>query len=419
MQDINKIAANPQEIKERMKFRAEAAVFDQILQLNEERKAAQAEADTIRSQRNNIAKEIGAAKASKNEAQAQSLLQQAEQLKEQLSSLEAKQIEKEELLTSILERIPNCPDPDVPVGADSETNKEVSRWGTPRSFDFTPLGHDELLSKKNMWEPERAARISGRGFPMLRNLGARLETAIINFMLDHNIDAGAEQIWPPFAVSKDALYGTGNLPKFEEDLFRIKDSDLFLNPTAEVALTNIYREEIIDVLPLRFTAYSPSFRKEAGSYGKDTKGLIRVHQFNKVELVTVCRPEESDTEHQRMLQTSEAILQKLELPYRVMVLSQGDMGFSAAKTYDIEVWLPSYNDYKEIASISNCRDFQARRMGMRCRNQDKKTVLAHSLNGSALAVGRTLVAIIENGQQQDGSIVIPKALVPYFKHETI
>ena len=421
MQDINKIAANPQEIKERMKFRADAAVFDQILQLNEERKTAQAEADAVRSQRNNIAKEIGAAKASKNEAQATSLLQKAEQLKDQLSTLEAKQAEKEAMLTSVLERVPNCPDPDVPVGADSETNKEVSRWGTPRSFDFTPLAHDELLTQKNMWEPERAARISGRGFPMLRNLGARLETAIINFMLDHNIGAGAEQIWPPFAVSKDALYGTGNLPKFEDDLFRIKDSDLFLNPTAEIALTNIYREEIIDdaVLPLRFTAYSPSFRKEAGSYGKDTKGLIRVHQFNKVELVTVCRPEESEAEHKRMLATSEAILQALELPYRVVVLSQGDMGFSAAKTYDIEVWLPSYNDYKEIASISNCRDFQARRMGMRCRTQDKKTVLAHSLNGSALAVGRTLVAIVENYQQKDGKIVIPKALVPYFKHETI
>lgn len=415
MQDINRIAQNSAEIKKLMKFRADPADFDRILSLNEERKSAQAEADALRSRRNALAKEIGAAKASKDEAKAAALLKEGESLKDKVSQLEAKQAEKESALTAILERIPNCPAPEVPEGADASSNKEIKRWGTPRSFDFNPLAHDELLTKLNMWEPERAARISGRGFPMLRNWGARLETAIINFMLAHNIAAGAEQMWLPFAVSKDALYGTGNLPKFEEDLFRIKDSDLFLNPTAEIALTNIYREEIIDdaVLPARFTAYSPSFRKEAGSYGKDTKGLIRVHQFNKVELVTVCRPEESPAEHERMLQTSEGILQKLGLPYRVVVLCQGDMGFSASKTYDIEVWLPSYNDYKEIASISNCTDFQARRMGMRCRTADKKTVLAHSLNGSALAVGRTLVAIVENCQNPDGSIAVPEALRPF------
>ncbi len=253
-------------------------------------------------------------------------------------------------------------------------------------------------------------------------MGARLETALINFMLDHNIEAGAEQMWLPFAVSDNALYGTGQLPKFEEDLFKIADSNLYLNPTAEVALTNMYREEIVDpsVLPTRFTAYSPSYRKEAGTYGKDTKGLIRVHQFNKVELVTICKPEESAAEHQRMLETSEKILQKLEIPYRIVTLSQGDMGFSAAKTYDIEVWLPSFNDYKEIASVSNCMDFQARRAQIRYKPENsKKTEYVHTLNGSALAVGRTLVAIVENYQQADGSVLVPEALRDYLKTDKI
>lgn len=423
MLDINKLAQNTEQIKELLKYRIEdVKLIDDVIEENESRKRLQTKADQYRQKRNELVKQVGIAKAQSDELSIKGLLEEANSLQSDLEALEAQQHRYENSVKDMLSRIPNIPDDDVPIGADELSNRELKRWGEIRDFDFEPRSHDEILTILNMWEPERAAKISGRGFPLLRNWGARLETALINFMLDHNISAGTEQIWLPFAVSSAALYGTGNLPKFGEDLFKIQDSDLYLNPTAEVALTNIYREDIIDgnKLPFRFTAFSPSFRKEAGAYGRETKGLIRVHQFNKVELVTVCRPEESNLEHQRMLETSEAILQKLGLPYRVVMLSQGDMGFSAAKTFDIEVWLPSIGSYREIASISNTRDFQARRAQIKFKSPDtKKNEFVHTLNGSALAVGRTMVALLENYQQKDGSIKIPDVLVPYLKRENI
>lgn len=422
MLDINYLSENIEEIKKRLQDRVDLQQIDTAVEINQLRKKAQLEADELRTKRNALSKEIGAKKGAGDHEGAEDLLKQADSIKDKMSELEESQQKYEQELKTILERIPNIPMNDVPAGKDESFNLEIKKHGSPRVFSFEPLSHVDLLTNLKMWEPERAAEISGRGFPVLRNLGARLEMALINFMLDHNIEHGAEQIWVPFAVADRALYGTGQLPKFEEDLFKIADSDLFLNPTAEVALTNLYRNEVIDenILPSRFTAYSPSFRKEAGSYGKDTKGLIRVHQFNKVELVTICKPQESESEHQKMLETSEKILQKLELPYRIVTLSCGDMGFSAAKTYDIEVWLPSFGQYREIASVSNCLDFQARRADMRYKPEgSKKTEFVHTLNGSALAVGRTLVAVLENYQQEDGSITIPKALQPYFKQEKI
>ena len=422
MLDINKLAKNTDQVKNLLKFRTEINQIDEALIIDEDRKKAQLKADELRNRRNDLSKEIGTKKGADDHEGAEQLLKEAELIKKDMSVLEEYQTINEDHLKKILEKIPNIPMEDVPVGKEESDNIEIKKHGTPKEFSFEPLSHVDLLTNLNMWGPGRATKITGRGFPVLRNLGARLETALINFMLDHNISFGAEQIWVPFVVADHSLYGTGQLPKFGEDLFKLEDSNLYLNPTAEVALTNIYREEIMDLstLPSRFTAYSPSFRKEAGNYGKDTKGLIRVHQFNKVELVTICKAEESEKEHQRMLETSEAILQKLELPYRVVVLSQGDMGFSAAKTYDIEVWLPSFGAYREIASISNCLDFQARRANIRYKPENaKKTEFVHTLNGSALAVGRTLVAILENHQQADGSIIIPKKLQDYFKMDRI
>lgn len=422
MLDINRLATDTKTIKNLLKFRGDIYQIDKALAINEERKNIQAKADELRNKRNELSKEIGNKKAQGDHTGADLLLKEAEQIKGETAALEESQRIFEKQLKEILERIPNIPMEEVPVGKDETSNLEIKRFGTPKEFTFTPLSHIDLLTRLNMWEPERAAKISGRGFPLLRNLGARLETALINFMLDHNIEHGAEQMWLPFAIADHSLYGTGNLPKFEEDLFKIENSNMYLNPTAEIALTNIYREEIVDstILPSRFTAFSPSFRKEAGTYGKDTKGLIRVHQFNKVELVTICKPEESEIEHQRMLTTAENILQKLEIPYRIVILSQGDMGFSAAKTYDIEVWLPSFGTYREIASISNCLDFQAKRADIRFKPEgSKKTEFVHTLNGSSLAVGRTFVAILENYQQEDGSINIPLVLQPYFKMKKI
>ncbi len=422
MLDINRLVHETEKVKSLLKFRTEVHQIDKALVIDSERRQSQVKADELRNRRNEISKEIGAKKQAGDDKAANKLLQEADHLKGEMAALEVSQKNYEIRLREVLEKIPNIPMSDVPVGKDESDNKEIKKFGTPRAFDFEPLSHIDLLTNLNMWEPERATKISGRGFPVLKNIGARLEMALINFMLDHNIECGAEQMWLPFAIADHSLYGTGQLPKFEEDLFKIADSNLFLNPTAEVALTNMYREEIVDshLLPSRFTAYSPSFRKEAGAYGKDTKGLIRVHQFNKVELVTICKPENSPYEHERMLETSEKVLQKLELPYRIVTLSQGDMGFSAAKTYDIEVWLPSFGEYKEIASVSNCLDFQARRANIRYKPENsKKTEYVHTLNGSSLAVGRTLVAVIENYQQADGTIVVPEALQPYLKMDKI
>ncbi|HEV8121338.1 MAG TPA: serine--tRNA ligase, partial [Candidatus Polarisedimenticolia bacterium] len=312
----------------------------------------------------------------------------------------------------------NLPDPSVPVGASANDNVEVRRFGTPPKFEFQPKAHWDLGTALGILDFEAAARMTGARFAVYKGAGARLERALINFMLDlHTKEHGYLEVLPPFMVNEKAMTGTGNLPKFADDLFRVNAMGYYLIPTAEVPLTNLHREETLDGsrLPLSYTAWTPCFRSEAGSYGKDVKGLIRQHQFNKVELVKFTTPEQSMEALERLTKDAETVLQRLSLPYRVMALCTADMGFASAKTYDIEVWLPAYDAYREISSCSNCRDFQARRAGIRFRRGPSgKSELAHTLNGSGLAVGRTVVAILENGQRKDGSVAIPEALQPYF-----
>jgi len=328
----------------------------------------------------------------------------------ELSEIEAKANE-------ILMVIPNIPHASVPVGKDEKDNPEVKRSGEPRKFDFDIKAHWDIGEALGILDLERATKITGARFPLYMGLGARLERAIINFMLDtHTGENGYKEVLPPFIVNRDTMTGTGQLPKFEEDLFKLEKWDYYLVPTAEVPLTNIHKGEILEEekLPLYFTAYTPCFRSEAGSYGKDTRGLIRQHQFNKVEMVKLTTPETSYEELEKMVENATGILDRLELPYRVITLCTGDMGFSAAKTYDIEVWIPAQNMYREISSCSNCEDFQARRANIRFKRKGKKgTEFVHTLNGSGLAVGRTFLAILENYQQADGSVMIPTVLRPY------
>jgi seryl-tRNA synthetase len=340
--------------------------------------------------------------------------QRAAEIKEREAELAAIESKRE----AILLRLPNLPHESVPVGKSSEDNPEVRRWGTPRVFDFTPKPHWEIGAELGILDFERAARMAGARFAVLSGAGARLERALINFMLDlHTREHGYREFEPPFMVNSAALTGTGNLPKFEQDLFKIAGEwDLFLIPTAEVPLTNVHREEILDgrLLPLKYTAYTPCFRSEAGSYGADVRGLIRQHQFDKVELVKFTTPEQSYDELEALTRNAETVLERLELPYRRVLLCTGDMGFASAKTFDIEVWLPSQNTYREISSCSNCEAFQARRAQIRFRPDGTgKAQHAHTLNGSGLAVGRTLIAILENNQQKDGTVIIPEALRPY------
>jgi seryl-tRNA synthetase len=337
---------------------------------------------------------------------------------QQIKQLEAALEDVEQKRTDLLMTVPNLPHASVPVGKSAEDNVEVRRHGEPRAFDFEPKPHWDIGSALGILDFERAARMSGARFSVLMGAGARLERALINFMLElHTQEHGYTEVEPPFLVNADALRGTGNLPKFEQDLFKIAgDWDLFLIPTAEVPLTNLYRGEILDgrLLPMRYTAYTPCFRSEAGSYGADVRGLIRQHQFDKVELVKFTTPEQSFDELEKLTANAEEVLKRLELPYRTMLLSTGDMGFASAKTYDIEVWIPSQKTYREISSCSNTMSFQARRASIKFRPQGTgKVEYVHTLNGSGLAVGRTLIAILENYQQRDGSVVIPKALRPY------
>jgi len=334
-----------------------------------------------------------------------------------IKELDGELREVEESLEGLLLTVPNIPHAATPVGASEEENVEVRQWGTPGSFDFEVQDHVDIGAGLGILDFERASKLSGARFSLLKGAGARLERALINFMLDlHTTEHGYQETLPPFLVSRQTMTGTGQLPKFEDDLFHTEDVDLFLIPTAEVPVTNIHRDEILgaDELPLCYTAFTPCFRKEAGSHGRDTRGLIRQHQFNKVELVKFVKPEDSDTELEKLLGNAETVLQKLGLPYRVVDLCTGDIGFSAARTFDIEVWLPAQNCYREISSCSTFTDFQARRANIRFRREPKaKPEFVHTLNGSGLAVGRTLVAILENFQQADGSVIIPEALRPY------
>jgi seryl-tRNA synthetase len=344
-------------------------------------------------------------------------------LKERQASLDAERDAADAGMRELLSGLPNLPAADVPVGADESANVEVRKWGEPKDYDFEPKDHVDLGTALGILDLERATKIAGSRFAILNGAGARLERALVNFMLDiHTTEHGYTETLPPFLVNRTALFGTNQLPKFEEDLFHIKDERQFaLIPTAEVPVTNYYAGEILEEkdLPVKFTAYTPCFRSEAGSYGRDTRGLIRQHQFEKVELVKVTTPESSEDEHEQLTKNAERILQLLGLPYRTVVLSTGDMGFGAKKTYDIEVWLPSQNTYREISSCSNCGDFQARRMNMRFRRGVGKPEFPHTINGSGLAVGRTWIAVLENYQQEDGSIVVPEVLHQYMNGTTI
>lgn len=391
----------------------------QILALDEKHRAVISEMQDLQTSRNNLAKDIGQAKASGNDIA--DLLNKSNEIKTRLPELEQQEKALKSELHDLLMAIPSIPYSEVPVGSDESANQEVRRFGMPRSFDFTPLPHYELGEALGWMDFERAAKMSGSRFVILRNQLAKLERSLANFMLDtHTNEFGYQEISPPTLVRSNALYGTGQLPKFEEDQFKTT-SGYYLIATSEIPLTNMVMDEIIpeELLPLRFTAYTPCYRQEAGAAGRDTRGMIRLHQFSKVELVSITTAEESNQEHERMVNCAESILQRLELPYRTLMLSTGDMGFSAKKTYDLEVWLPSQSAFREISSCSNCGDFQARRMNARYRNGSGAIHFAHTLNGSGLAVGRTLVAILENYQQKDGSILVPEALRPYMNIDNI
>jgi seryl-tRNA synthetase len=394
------------------------APLDRFLEIDAERRRVIGEADAINQQRNAASKEIGELMKAGKRDEAESKKAEVSGLKDKQADLEKNRDEAEAQMHELLSSLPNIPAEDVPVGADESSNREVRKWGEPREFDFEPKDHVDLGETLGILDQQRAVKIASSRFAILNGAGARLERALINFMLDiHTGEHGYTETLPPFIVNRDALFGTNQLPKFEDDLFHLKDDrGLALIPTAEVPVTNYHSHEILDAseLPKYYTAFTACFRSEAGSYGRDTRGLIRQHQFDKVELVKLSLPENSEEEHEKLTANAERILQLLGLPYRTMILSTGDMGFGARKTYDIEVWLPSQKTYREISSCSNCGDFQARRMNLRFRRAGgAKPEFVHTLNGSGLAVGRTWIAILENYQQQDGSVVLPEILQPY------
>lgn len=383
----------------------------QFLEMEDRRRQLLREVEELRNKRNVVSEEIGRLKREKKDAPA--LLNEMKGVSEKIKELDETLREIEEKETIFLRYIPNIPHESVPVGKDETENVMVRTWGEPREFDFPPLNHWDIAETHNIIDFDRASKIAGARFSLMKGYGARLERSLMNFMLDSNTSKGYTEVFPPILVNRESMTGTGQLPKFEAELFRIADPEFYLIPTAEVPVTNIHRNEILSEsdLPIYYTAYTPCFRREAGSYGKDTRGLIRQHQFNKVELVKFVKPEDSYNELERLTNDAEDILQRLGLPYRVVALCTGDLGFSAAKTYDLEVWLPGQQKYREISSCSNFEDFQARRANIRFKREGKKgTEFVHTLNGSGLAIGRTVVAILENYQQKDGSVVIPEAL---------
>jgi len=419
MLDLNFVRENFDQVKEALgkrNFSPEA--LDKFAELDVERRTVIAEADEVNRKRNIFSKEIGALIQSGKKDEAATIKSEVAGLKERQSVLEKRRDDAEEEMRGLLAGLPNLPAEDVPIGPDEAANVEIRKWGEPVDLGFEPKDHVDLGEALGILDIERATKITGSRFAILNGAGARLERALVNFMLNvHTAEHGYIETLPPFLVNRKSLFGTNQLPKFEEDLFHIKDDRGFaLIPTAEVPLTNYYAGEILDAsaLPKYLTAYTPCFRSEAGSYGRDTRGLIRQHQFEKVELVKLSLPENSEEEHEKLTADAERILQLLGLPYRTMLLSTGDMGFGARKTYDLEVWLPSQETYREISSCSNCGDFQARRMDLRFRRSGgAKPEFVHTLNGSGLAVGRTWIAILENYQQADGSIIIPEILQPY------
>ncbi|MGD9810358.1 MAG: serine--tRNA ligase [Sphingobium sp.] len=415
MHDIRFIRENPDAFDAGLARRGLAPMSAEIVKADEGRRAISTELQQGLAKRNEASKAIGQAMAQKDMAKADALKAEVAQLKESLPAMEEQEREAAAAMEATLAAIPNLPSDDVPDGEDETANVEIDRWGSPRSFDFKPQDHADFGPALGL-DFEAAAAMSGARFAALRGGVARLHRALAQFMLDTQTGQnGYEEVNPPLLVRDHALYGTGQLPKFAEDLFQTTDGR-WLIPTAEVSLTNLIREQILadSELPLRFTALTPCFRSEAGAAGRDTRGYIRQHQFEKVELVAICRPEDSEAEHRHMVASAKGILEALALPYRTMLLCSGDMGFSARKTFDLEVWLPSQQTFREISSISNCGDFQARRMNARYRPEGEKgTRFLHTLNGSGLAVGRTLVAVLENYQNADGSVTVPEALSPY------
>src|SRR6266404_1213229 len=419
MLDLNFVRDHIPEIEEMLRHRGmnPDIVLKDFREVDAQRRQAISAAETLKAHRNRLSQEIGTLKKSGQDAS--QLMAETKDMRVQIQELEKAAEEYDTRLNQVLVGIPNIPHASVPVGKSPEDNVELRRWGSPPKFDFTPKPHWEIGEQLGILDLERAAKISGARFAVYWEAGAQLERALANFMLDvHTREHGYTEVLPPYLVNSESMYGTGQLPKFKSDLFRVEDPEreLYLIPTAEVPLTNLYRDEVIDAerLPLKVTAYSPCFRSEAGSYGKDVRGIIRQHQFQKVEIVKFAKPETSYDELESLTRDAESILQKLGLHYRVMALSTGDMGFSSAKTYDIEVWLPGQQLFREISSCSNFEAFQARRANIRFRREAKsKSEFAHTLNGSGLAVGRTWLAILENYQQADGTVMIPEALRPY------
>ncbi|HXG91913.1 MAG TPA: serine--tRNA ligase [Blastocatellia bacterium] len=416
MLDINFVRANLDLVKRKLEERGfPLEAMNRFTALDERRRALIGQRDDLNATRNRESQEIGKLMKAGQKEEAEARRAAVRDIGDQISATESELKEVESDLNDLMVTLPNLPHESVPVGADESANQEIKRWGTPMAFDFEPRDHVELATNLGMLDLERAAKITGARFAILTGAGARLERALINFCLDlHTRRHGYTEVLPPFIVNAQTLFGTGQLPKFEADLFKLTDErSFYLIPTAEVPLTNIYADEILDgaQLPINLTAYTPCFRSEAGSYGKDVRGLIRQHQFNKVELVKLTRPEDSYEELEKLTRDAETVLEELGLAYRRVVLSTGDMGFSAAKTYDIEVWLPSQRTYREISSCSNCEAFQARRAQIRFRREQKsKPEFVHTLNGSGLAIGRLWLALLENYQQADGSVIIPEAL---------
>jgi len=417
MLDIKFVRENPDLVDKSCESRQNAHWDrEKFFELDEERRSVIAEVESLQAERNAVSKQIGLLMREGKKEEAEAAKEQVAANKDRIAELDQRRGEVEEELTALVAAIPNIPDTSVPYGKDDSDNPEVRKWGEPTQFDFEPKAHWDLGPELGMIDFDRGVKLAGTRFYLLGGMGARMERALINFMIDTHNQAGFKEWWPPVITNQDSLFGTGQLPKFEEDLYHVQP-DLYLIPTAEVQLTNIHRDEILDAsqLPLLYTAFTPCFREEAGSAGRDTRGIIRVHQFDKVEMVKFAKPEDSMNQLESMVQEAEKILQLLDLPYHVVTLCTGDIGFSACKCYDIEVWLPSYNAYKEISSCSNCWDFQARRANIRYKDpaEFKGTRLVHTLNGSGLAVGRTMAAIMENYQNADGSVTVPEALRPY------
>lgn len=414
MLDIKMIRQNTDEIKERLATRGvKAEKIDALLEKDKRRRELLVETEGLKQKRNEVSAEI--ANAKRNKQDATDAIKEMREVGAKIKSLDEELEEVEATVKDMASRLPNLPNPTIPVGPDESANVELRKVGTPREFDFEPKAHWDIGEDLGILDFDRGAKVSGARFVYYKGLGARLERAVYNFMLDEHAKEGYTEMLPPYIVNAQTMYGTGQFPKFKEDVYQVNGEDMTLIPTAEVPLTNYYRDEVIPMekLPVYFTALTPCFRSEAGSAGRDTRGLIRMHQFNKVEMVKFSKPENSYDELEKMTQNAGSIMEKLGLPYHVITLSTGDMGFSAAMTHDLEVWMPAQNKYREISSCSNCEDFQARRAHIQYRDENGKLNFVHTLNGSGLAVGRTVAAILENYQNEDGSVTVPEALRPY------